>query len=323
MIADFGCCAGNNEGSTGDPRYAAPESFRNYKGSTASDVWSLGVTMFELVTGGLLIYTYKPNIKGWQAFTQNPMLVNTFMTMAQRGYPVEIEKHVTGSRAQRLLARMLAVDRYQRDTCDGILKASWFDLVEEEEVEIDDSVAATLSNRAKGSGCRIGLLNLISQVLQGEAIEYYRLLWDKFEPNGDGIMELTEFTEMMKVQFNIPGPKNASVRKSVLSSVLPVEQTPTAEEIFSYADTDGRGFITFDEFVGLMFDPDKLDTDQKIKYFKSAFAQMAKGDERITEDELQAYFGEDVDVSEIFGEMDTNGSGRIDFEEFMTFVDKL
>ena len=35
-----------------------------------TEVWALGVTTFELLSGGLLIYTYERNLNSWAAFTQ-------------------------------------------------------------------------------------------------------------------------------------------------------------------------------------------------------------------------------------------------------------
>ena len=111
------------------------------------------------------------------------------------------------------------------------------------------------------------------------------------------------FREMMRKQFGIPGPRNRMLRKIPGASLLPLAQLPSADELFRYADTNEQGFITFDEFVGIMFDPDRLATETKIMYFKSAFTRIADGEEHITTDALAAYFGGAVDVSEIFEEM--------------------
>jgi len=323
MIADFGCCAGSGEGGTGDPRYMSPQGHRGYPGTFQGDVWSLGVTMFELVTGGLLIYTYQPNVKGWSAFQQNPALMQQFFSNAQWGSAVDIEGYVRGERAKRLLSRMLVYDPAQRNDCESILRATWFNLVDEPELPVDEEIQENLANRAKGSGLRVGLLNLIGSVLQGEAIAYYGHLWEKYDSDGDGLMYIEEFTEMMQKQFGLPCPRDPRKRKVPGMNRMPgVQQLPSVEEIFNYADTEGNGFIDFNEFVGIMFDPDRLPTDKKRIYFKSAFSQIAGEDNKITMDELDAYFGGDQDTSELFAEMD-NGDGIITFREFEKFVDKI
>jgi Ca2+-binding EF-hand superfamily protein len=159
--------------------------------------------------------------------------------------------------------------------------------------------------------------------LQGEAIAYYGHLWEKYDSDGDGLMYLDEFTVMMQKQFGLPCPRDPRKRKVPGMNMMPgVQQLPAVEEIFNYADTEGNGFIDFNEFVGIMFDPDRLPTDKKRIYFKSAFSQIAGEDNKITMDELDAYFGGDQDTSELFAEMD-NGDGIITFREFEKFVDKI
>merc|ERR1711924_49209 len=72
LLADFGCAteAGSRTQCSGggDPRYRAPETFRGASFGFETDVWSLGVTLFEMLTGGLLIYTGVQNVCGFRAF---------------------------------------------------------------------------------------------------------------------------------------------------------------------------------------------------------------------------------------------------------------
>ena len=195
----------------------------------------------------------------------------------------------------------------------------------EPDVPFNKGARENLVHRAKGSGARVAFLNLVATVLQGEAIEYYKLLWDKYDRNHDGRMDINEFKKMMKKQFGVPGPRNGRWRKlpASLSRCLPVEQLPSPEELFSYADCDENGYISFDEFVGIMFNPDELDTATKITYFRSAFATISGGEDYITTDELSEFFGGDVDVTEIFEEMDEDQDGYITSDEFISYVEKL
>ena len=91
---------------------------------------SLGVTMFELVTGGLLIYTYEPNIKGWAAFSTYTELTQYFGAELMAGTPVETAEYVeqkteAGRRAVELLDRLLAVDPEERATLEDALASPW------------------------------------------------------------------------------------------------------------------------------------------------------------------------------------------------------
>ena len=41
--------------------------------------------------------------------------------------------------------------------------------------------------RAKGTGLRVGLLNLVGEMLQGKAIDHYQQIWDAYA-SGKGVM---------------------------------------------------------------------------------------------------------------------------------------
>ena len=75
MLADFGCSSRALDGGGGkrggDPRYNAPEVWGSgTQASSACEVWSLGVMMYEMLSGGMIIFTDHPYISGWKAWSE-------------------------------------------------------------------------------------------------------------------------------------------------------------------------------------------------------------------------------------------------------------
>jgi len=331
MIGDFGCArmaAGITaaDGGGGDPRYRAPETFKGMPFTYETDVWSLGVTLYEMVSGGGLIYIYQRNISGWAAFTQaeNGKLCHQFMANIQAGTPVDTCL-ISGRRAQDLVSCLLEVDPEQRMTLDQALDHAWMSLDSSSEtVKLGSEESQRVAQRARGSALHIALLNLVGSMLQGESLIYYKDIWNQFDEDGSGVIELEEFEALID-HLGLSGPVNPKLRKLPFGHMLPVAQMPTAEELFDIADCEGNGTISFEEFVGLMFNADELGNEEKMQYFKSAFLVLAGNDGKVTVDEFASLF-QDQDTTaiyQLFEEIDEDGSGSLDFQEFSSYLETL
>mmetsp|Transcript_86974 Transcript_86974/g.153538 ORF Transcript_86974/g.153538 Transcript_86974/m.153538 type:complete len:128 (-) Transcript_86974:77-460(-) len=127
-------------------------------------------------------------------------------------------------------------------------------------------------------------------------------------------MQFSEFTKMYNDTFAGLGP-----------GILSRGQIPSAADLFAIGDVSGNGLITFDEFIGLMFNADMLDETEKMQYIKSAFKVLAGDDEYITAEELASLFPkQDTSViHQMFQEIDQDKSGAIDFDEFSSYIDSL
>lgn len=132
LLADFGCVAAAGSttvaaGGGGDPRYRAPETFHGAAFGVPTDVWSLGVVLFELLTGGLLIHTREFNIRGWNHFARHEggKACSRLMARLKSGEAVEVDT-IKGTRARDLLGRLLELDPKRRPTVRVARVHPWF-----------------------------------------------------------------------------------------------------------------------------------------------------------------------------------------------------
>lgn len=338
MIGDFGCCGQE----PGDPRYRSPELWRGSRRlDPTTDAWALGVTLFELVSGGLLIYVYRRNVSGYAAFLDldRGATVQQFMyaarsassvdvdgeTWAHPGAPALAPRGIPCRRCKALLRGLLEVDPRRRFTIDMAIQHPWFELAQELRQGVPlEGAAKTLHSRGNCSALRVALLNVIGSHLQGASIEYYRTLWSQYDVDHDGTMSFEEFEDMLR-HAGLIGAHSQAWRALPYNAALPVSQLPTADELFELADVDMNGKISFQEFVGFMFNPDELDEKEKLEYFKSAFHTLAGDDHGISAGEFASLFADQYagTIYELFREIDTDNSGHVDYQEFEDFINGL
>ena len=305
MVADFGCVKSIGQAASGDPRYEDPLCTRGYPKGSWSDVWSLGVTLFELVSGGMMPWVYRRNVKGFEAFmfaeggrhpNQYGRLYMEFEQSRRGMVPIDATRCVSGQLAQDLVGKMLTLDPQARISIPDILEHPWMELIgSDEEVALEAEAMEALAARTKGNRLNVGLLNLVGAMLEGDALEFYRGIWSKYETSGDGLLAQSEFEEMLTDgDLNSGGPGGLCEK---------VEDAPPAADIFQLADVDGSGHVSFDEFVGMMFDPDQLTDEDKLTYIKSAFGVLAGEDGSVSAQEFSDFFkGQDSDdfVNDLF-----------------------
>lgn len=311
MVGDFGCLSArgavNQDTGGGDPRYRAPETFRGALFGVRTDTWSLGVTLYELVSGGLLIYLNEPNLGSYAKFL-NSDLATRFFPMLEAGFPVDLSIFQRYKRLTNLLSKLLDVRPEARITLGSALQHPFFQNAASgaEVKKLGKGATKHILRRGRNHKMNGLLLDMLGRQLQGESIEYYSDLWDKYDTDGDGVMDYHEFRKMLKsIDF-----KSKRVRISTL---------------FACADTDNSQTIDFNEFVAFMFDPDQLDENEKMEYFQSVYYEIAGADGLISLEELASVFPDSSkkEVLELFRDIDADGSGYISVDEFQEFVDGL
>lgn len=130
MLADFGCAAGDGEVSLpagGDPRYRAPEVLWGASFGLATDIWALGVVLYELLSGGILIHTHRPNVCTYSAFREHAdgEDCRCLLKALRAGQSVDISAAARGPASRSLLVGLLDVERFTRLKVAAALKHAW------------------------------------------------------------------------------------------------------------------------------------------------------------------------------------------------------
>lgn len=310
MVGDFGCASGVGSGTNGDPRYNAPELWLQAPVSFASDVWALGVMIYELLSGGLLIYTDHMNISGWGAFVQYndgelaQKLGNRITTTGSQPDWAPIAGYAPGINS--LCKGMLAWSKLQRTSLPAALDSPWF------QGGADDSslpagIANAIQQRAVHSALKMVLLNMVASKLQGENLDHYQHLWSIFDKDHSGMLTQEEFVRMLVGE---------GMRKF------------TAEDMFALADIDGSGQIDFNEFVAVMFNPDAMEPRQLQQHLCSIFQDISQGKSAISVQELACAFPGGMEtqgevIAQLFKQIDADKNGVVTAQEFETFLSKM
>mmetsp|Transcript_117685 Transcript_117685/g.332962 ORF Transcript_117685/g.332962 Transcript_117685/m.332962 type:complete len:764 (+) Transcript_117685:178-2469(+) len=329
MIADFGCASrvpfgpGEMGGARGDPRYAAPELMQGALPSPKSDVWALGVVLFEMLSGGYLPFVYRKNIAGYHDFAafQNGAILRRILAALANSEPVNVSMF-PDTLGKDLIRRILVPWSVRLDLT-RVLAHKWFSDFRETDLRpIAQDIRDRLRRRARLSKLHMAVLNLVATQMQGQAIQYYRELWDKYDLDHNGILHRDEFVAMIKKTGALQGFK-----KCLFSVVGHVEKNKLdADALFEFADVKGAGYVEFNEFVAIMFDPDMLDANTKMEYFRSAYDQLADGTKAITADQLSTLFSDDVNqdtIEDLFDEMDDDHDGVVQFGTFVRFLEQM
>ncbi|CAK9102722.1 unnamed protein product [Durusdinium trenchii] len=286
----------------GTPYYVAPEVLSG-RYNELSDVWSIGVIMYILLSGS-------PPFSG-----ADTMAVLDSVRQADLSFDQK-EWSAISKEAMDMLKVLLMKDPSQRVTADSALKEAWLtkqhashDLTQASQVVVQNLKSFAVMNKLKKAA-----LNVIATQLTDDAIKDLKELFMAMDDNNDGTLSVAELKE---------GLTKAGV-------AVPADLAAMMERI----DTDGSGVIDYSEFMAATLDKRQwVAEDACWRAFKT-FDQDGSG--HIDKEELMKLLGgntlvSDVmqikytakEVDDIMKEVDLNGDGRIDFEEFMTMMRKM
>lgn len=155
MVADFGCASLNGSGANGDPRYNAPELWFQGHVSYASDVWALGIMLYEMLSGGVLAFTDHMNISGYVAWIEydSGSLAQKFVNAIQvyGAQPNWDFISDAGPEAIGLCQAMLAYERRGRISLSNAMAHPWFNIESRGPQAIPAEIGANLQRRARNS----------------------------------------------------------------------------------------------------------------------------------------------------------------------------
>eukprot|EP00450_Noctiluca_scintillans_P007714 CAMPEP_0194505692 /NCGR_PEP_ID=MMETSP0253-20130528/32967_1 /TAXON_ID=2966 /ORGANISM="Noctiluca scintillans" /LENGTH=673 /DNA_ID=CAMNT_0039348293 /DNA_START=66 /DNA_END=2087 /DNA_ORIENTATION=- len=314
IVADFGLARAMGLETSGDPRYKPPEVYtQNLKKATvAGDIWALGVTQFELLSGGKLIYTNHRNLGQWDGFLkfQNGILLKRFQQGIMSGQDPNWQEIAGSSRAMELTKRLLARDPRARLGLQSALEHSFFDMLHEDVHELDASVAQGLAHRSNMTNLKMTLLNMVALKLHGDAVAHFEELWNRFDLDKSGALTVEEFVKVARASDSTIDDAHAT-------------------EMFKGADLDSTGSLNFLEFMGLMVNTDALTSEQLAECFKSLFSEVCTtSGGLVTANQFLEKFPSAIQqhqesVKSLFNNIDTNNDGSIDETEFVDFIDSM
>jgi len=314
VINDFGCAtlASDKAFKCGDPRYQAPESWKVLRVAIAggdigasrklgdkADVWSMGATLFELLSGGLIPFVYRPCTMEDVCNTQGLMDELGDGILEKR---IQIRPYCKGvsAEAEDLLQKVFVQEPDGRLSAAEVLQHSWFDIKGR---PMDASIQMKLEFKTTKCLAHTILLNAISAKVQRD---HYQECFQAFqEADGDksGTIDVDEFA--------------AACEKMGRSR-------SDAEALFQQADIDGDHAVDFNEFMAVTLDWDALDRKTLTQSVRALFADLDKdGGGDVDEAELGAVFQGALDAEELHGvfrRMDADGDGRVSVRELERFL---
>jgi len=309
MVADFGCARAAGGDAHGDPRYNSPQLWCGKEVSFKTDVWALGMMMYEMLSGGILAFTDEPNISGWSAwytYDNGRLFKKLQKAMQTPGSQPNWNRISNSGEAMNLVQGMLAYDKRDRIELKDVACHPWFASVRGTSQALPSDLGGTLYKRAVHSDLKMALLNLVASKLQGEQLEYYKQVWQKFDTDHSGTLDTVEFMKVLAELGLDPA---------------------AAHEIKMIADVDGDGKIDFNEFVGVIFNKEQLTEAQFEEHLASIFVDFSGSlTEKITAQQLSQAFSDGMPytiIKQLFDEIDADGDGMVDYAEFKDFVSKM
>eukprot|EP00439_Symbiodinium_sp_Y106_P019086 s3113_g2.t1 len=207
-ITDFGCAKVEAETDfcSGDPRYQSPETFKalvaSLKGHTTlglageisfpADIWSLGVTLFELLSGGVIPFVYEaarledvthyPN--QWEKLKKGVLEEE-----------LQLQPHLEGisESATDLLMRMLRKEPDGRPTAAEMLKDTWFQTSPTYGRKISKQALSKLEFKKSKGMAHMILLNALATKLQRDHYAESWKVFQKVDADHNGSISLEEF----------------------------------------------------------------------------------------------------------------------------------
>jgi len=334
MVADLGCVGGFGDEASGDLRYRAPERFEQRAdnplwkgaGTPASDAWSCGMILYEMLSGGNLPFLNRPNISSFEAF--KALDGGALLERVRLGITDPDEEpcwellNMHDSAAVALVKGLLQKVPAKRLSVEGACGSAWFrSCVEAAEMDpgrtsgwvgaravgspraLGGAVVTGLRARACQGLLRTAIMSLVVSRLQGQQLDPFYELWARHDRDENGVLDQEEFV--------------------ALCAELGID-SEEATDIFLSGDIDGNGSMDFAEFVGVIFQPDMLSQRELLALVRTTFSTLTdKSTGLITFNKFKTLFDKSLSqevLTGLFKALDRDGSGAVTWKEFCSFV---
>jgi serine/threonine protein kinase len=301
---------------SGDPRYIAPEVYQDARTSPASDVYSLGVMLFELLSCGCLPYFNRP-IASFQALNELPTDEREAwcLWLCSPNPPPQFTetlkrriKNVSDS-ALDLCGAMLSKASADRPTAINCLRHHFFNLQKERAsylISAAPIVASRLTQHERRSFIQKSLVNILVARLDSSFLTEARQLFLSVDSSGTGCISQEEL-------FAIVGQYTDWDEKHVTT-------------VFSAMSFQGQKSIEFNEFAAAILEWRLVDPRSLRAELRKIFTALDKdGNSCITfADFRRAFPGcsaqEEVDLSNAFSSVAGDADSVLEPEDLENFV---
>jgi len=292
------------ESLCGTPYYVAPEVIQGHYAEHC-DMWSLGVVMFVMLFGYPPFYADQ-EIHGAKTDERIFALVKKgFDPAVKDGYGPHFPKAIPCSAsAKDLIAKLLTLDTARRLTASEALDHPWLTGRTADTQPLVGSVLTNLNNFNHKSRFKQAVLTLMSDTLTEDDIANLKKTFAAMDENGDGLITVQEMKNAIKKW----GANDPSLGDEKADSNYLVKLMQTA-------DVDGDGCLSYNELLATCV---QRKVNAKEERLWNAFGKLdLNGDGRVTREEIEQVLGKGADALAWIAEVDKNGDGTIDYDEFI------
>jgi len=317
-ISDFGLSCSYEDGqilkrNCGTDSHKAPQVYA-HSYSYKCDVWACGVIMYFLLSSRL-------PFEGRDTEELHKKIMNAKVTWCQ-------EWMSRSGEAMNLAKQMLHREEINRSEAAQALKHKWFgkQVPRRRLAAVDQEILTSLRGFRKLNKFRKVSLSVIASMLPEKVTRPGRDLFVYLDKDGDGEVTLTELREAMEdLKTNKPtdaGLASEEIFSDVRRRLSGQNKKPELHKQASFQADKGFPAFSYTEFLAATFDRSRHCTEPVCKAAFRCFDKDGSGQLEPSE-LIDGYLLGKLsaeEVNQIMGELDENGDGEIDFEEFMAMM---
>lgn len=293
VLIDFGLAspfANTAAGISGTPGYIPPETFQTQQWQPRGDIFSMGITFFQLLTGN--VPTSDGSVMGvlqrgdYQALT---LRVAVPWQEFPQGMPV----------LGQLVASMLVANMYERPRAFQVLEHEWFS--SDSDADLPQNVQLALAKCGNAEMCKD---KLIEELIMKGNLDELRALHEELEGKPHAHVESGGLLQLLQkhgisgdaakefVAHCKSGAGNARQRLlGITADAVQTKETYSLQfvkDLFKELDADNSGFLSASELEALLHS-----------------------------DAFECHYG---DVSDLIRDMGPNAKGEVSFDNFKKAV---